>query len=257
MKARFVSMNLGGLNDWFLSREKKLIQGLRRLEPDVVCLQEATVSHRDRFYHQPRAIGAGVGLRYNVFCPYGNAVEILSPEQGGIAILARWPILETRSRPLPSGHGRSTDARVALAASLEAPGGRLEVVTTHLSWEPEEAESRLLQMGVVLNEFESLAGARAVLVGDLNATDEEPAIDLLKEKLKDAFKSLHPDDNGYTWSPENPFAAGWNMPPRRLDYLFCERDVEISSAEVILTEPPVSDHYGLLVELRWKITGKR
>ena len=176
-------------------------------------------------YNQAQAIGEAAGLNSVAFAPYGNPTEIMSPNQGGVAVISRWPIRATRNRRLPTAHDTPPDARVALLVTLQLPTGTLDVVNTHLSWQPVEGPLRLTQLGMVIDEFSSnewtSPAARALLVGDLNATDQEPAIHLANERLKDAFRAVCHDEPGYTWVCSNPMNANWrNMPDRRLDYIF-------------------------------------
>lgn len=260
MRVRCVTLNLQGLGEaWFPQRANVVVKGLRKYQPDVVCLQECTVRYGGELYQQAAAIGEGLGLRTVAFSPYGNPIEVMSADQGGVAVIARWPIIAVRHRRLPIGHDHPPDSRVALFVTLQSPGGKFEVVTTHLSWAPKEAPLRIVQLGMVLNEF-SLAGwtkpnSRAVLMGDFNATDDEPAIELACERLQDAYRACHPSAPGYTWLRKNPMNRGWkNMPDRRLDYIFCPKGVRIRRAEVILREPaPIfaSDHFALFAELEW------
>jgi endonuclease/exonuclease/phosphatase family metal-dependent hydrolase len=263
--ARLVTLNLQGLGGgWFDGRFAAVTAGLAACHPDVVCFQETTVRHADtleggkRLYHQALAIGEAIGLPHVAFAPYGNPVEVMSADQGGVAIVARWPFTDVRNRRLPSPSHHPPDSRVALLATVCTPFGPLEVVTTHLSWRPEHVEIRLVQMGIVMDELgraECCApGARAVLLGDLNATDDEPCIELCAERLRDAWVEARPDDPGYTWVSSNPHVRGYEAPDRRLDYAFVPRGVGIGAAELVLRHAePVqpSDHFGLLVELSW------
>ena len=45
------------------------------------------------------------------------------------------------------------------------------------------------------------------------------------------------------------------MPDRRLDYIFCPRDVKVDRAELVFNGSDgceyASDHYGLLADLEW------
>jgi endonuclease/exonuclease/phosphatase family metal-dependent hydrolase len=258
MVVRVVTLNLWGLNGWFEGRAAALEAGLRALAPDIVCFQEATIRSRDgEVYHPAAAIGEAVGLRVSAFSPYGNPAETMSPLQGGVAILSRWPIRVVENRRLPSGHA-ANDHRVALIATLAAPGGDLRVVTTHLSWRPEESEIRLVQAGVLLDYLSRCRwcgpAGRLILAGDLNATEDEPAIHLISERLKDAFRAAHPRDPGFTWVRQNPFARPIppSVPDRRIDYLFCPRGARVASCRVVLDQPsPVypSDHFGVFAEL--------
>lgn len=260
MNIRVVTINLAGLREWFESRAEALLDGLRALLPDVICCQEATIQLQPaEVYHQVVHIGEALGLPNNAFTPYGNPAETLSPRQGGIAILSRWPIRMVENRRLPTGHA-ANDHRVALLTILQAPEGDLRVVNTHLSWRPEEEEVRMTQVGLLLDYLRRCRwcnpGRRLIFAGDLNATSEEPAISLVSQSLKDAFEERNPDAPGYTWTRENPWS--WAIPPtsrdRRIDYIFCSTDAEVVSCRVVLDQPaPVypSDHFGVFAELRF------
>ncbi len=266
--ARLVTFNLQGLGGgWFDGRSRAVIDGLAACRPDVVCFQETTIRHADtqeggkRLYHQAKTIGDAIGLPHVAFAPYGNPVEVMSADQGGVAVAARWPFTGVRNRRLPSASHHPPDARVALIAVLATPFGELEVATTHLSWHPEHTEVRMVQMGLVLDELaraECCApGSRAVLLGDLNATDDEPCIELASQRLVDAWAAARPKEPGYTWVASNPHAHDFEAPDRRLDYAFVPRGVELAAVELVLEQgEPVqpSDHYGLLVELHWPDT---
>ena len=263
--ARFVTLNVQGLGGgWFEGRADAVADGLAACRPDVICFQETTVRHADtaeggkRLYHQAKVIGDRIGLPHVAFAPYGNPVEVMAADQGGIAIAARWPFSGVRNRRLPAPSHHPPDARVALLATVYAPFGELEVATTHLSWRPEQTDMRLVQMGIVLDELARAEcckpGARAALLGDLNATDDEPCIELADERLVDAWTALRPGEPGYTWVSSNPHVRGFDAPDRRLDYAFVPRGVDITACELVLERgEPVqpSDHYGLLVELNW------
>ena len=261
MRVRCITLNVQGLeNDWFKKRSKIVAAGLRKYRPDVVCLQESTIRYANGIYNQAQAIGEAAGLNSVAFSPYGNPIEIMSPNQGGIAVLSRWPIQATRNRRLPTAHDTPPDARVVLLVTLKTSRGTLDVVTTHLSWHPPEGPLRLTQLGMVIDEFSSNEwtdpSSRAILVGDFNATEDEPAIHLASERLKDAYRSLHTDEPGYTWVRRNPLVREFkNMPDRRLDYVFCPHAVRVRRAEVIFNRRDgigyASDHLGLLVDLEW------
>ncbi len=120
MRARCITLNLEGLeHDWFGTRFNIVVAGLRKYRPDVVCLQESTVRYGDGIYNQAQAIGEAAGFNSVAFAPYGNPTEIMSPNQGGVAVISRWPIRATRNRRLPTAHDSPPDARVALLVTLQ------------------------------------------------------------------------------------------------------------------------------------------
>lgn len=261
MRVRCITLNLEGLeHDWFGTRFDIVVAGLRKYRPDVVCFQESTVRYGDGIYNQAQAIAEAAGFNSVAFAPYGNPTEIMSPNQGGVAVISPWPIRATRNRRLPTAHDAPPDARVALLVTFQLPSGTLDVVNTHLSWQPVEGPLRLTQLGMVIDEFSSNEWtspvARALLVGDFNATEQEPAIHLANERLKDAYRAVCKDTPGYTWVRSNPMNVDWrNMPDRRLDYIFCPRDVKVARAKLVFNNSDgcgcASDHYGLLADLEW------
>ena len=261
-KIRVVTLNVKGLeNDWFGRRCGAVINGLKKLRPDVVCLQEATVRssytcNGSNHYDQARVVREGIGLKASAFAPYGNPIEVMSHDQGGVAILARWPIINVHNRRLPSGCSGASDARVALVATVDCPERPLSLVTTHLSWRPHETETRLMQTGLILEEFTrtlwTRPKARAVFLADLNATEDEPAVELCRKYLVDAFRACNPDDPGHTWSNKNTWTKPWSFIDRRIDYVFCPTDATVLKARVVLDKPdPIfaSDHFGVLADI--------
>ncbi len=254
MRVRCATINLRGIGErWFEERFQATLVGLKKHNLDLVCFQECTVHHEgEKIYDQAAEIGAGIGLPYSAFAPYGNPVEVMSRDQGGIGFASRWPIACIRNRRLCPGHDHIHDVRVAIVAKLLAEKP-LEIATTHLSWRPDEAEVRLMQMGMLLHELSS--DTPLLLLGDLNAVETEPAVEILKDReLKDAFRMLHPTEAGFTWNNENPLTAFYKLENRRIDYIFCGESANVHSCEVILDKPsPVyaSDHFGVMADIEW------
>lgn len=258
-RVRCVTLNLAGFKyDWFEAREQAVIAGLKRLEPDLVFFQEATVRSHSERYNQAARIGEAIGLNVSAFAPYGNPIEIMSHDRGGVALAARWPITYSENHRLPEGTMTATDNRVAVIARLETPWGPLHAVTTHLSWRPEEAEMRLVQGGILVDYLShaGLCGPDAALIfgGDLNAEEREPVVQLLSERFQDCFRAVHPQDPGHTWNNVNPFTQMVVLPDRRLDYLFCPQGATVHAARVVLDtgEPTyASDHFGVMAEIEF------
>lgn len=256
MQLRCVTINLKGLEfDWFNGRSKALIEGLRPLKPDLICFQEASIRQDKPMYHQARAISHALGLDHCVFSPYGNPAELMTDNQGGVALASHWQITDVIGRRLPTAH--HSDARTSIFARLKIKGESLGVITTHLSWRPEELEIRLMQMGVLLRDISKHPWGKAekhlVLLGDLNATSEEPVIQIAREKFKDAHTTINPRAPGYTWCSRNPFTQGVNLPDRRIDYILCDPEAMVKKCEVVLDQGPpfASDHFGVLADLEW------
>jgi len=258
MRVRLITINLKGMGlGWFEGRFSSLLQGLYPYEPDVICFQESTVREETPVYNQARVVGESLGLKYCAFIPYGNPAEMVTRDQGGIAMVSRWPISDMRSRRIPPGHLGAADERVALFSVLKTDEGELGVINTHLSWRPDESEVRLVQMGIILNEISKYPWGideKFVFLGDLNATSDEPAIQVACERLLDVFHTVNPQDPGYTWSVDNPFTQGYHLADRRIDYIFCPRKATIHQCKVILNQAaPIfpSDHFGVFAEVEF------
>ncbi len=254
---RCVTLNVAGVQfDWSGTRSGSVVRQLSALAPDVVCFQEAIVRGGNEPYNQASAVGEALGLRFGAFAPYGNPAEIASEEVSGLAVAARWPIAYAEARRLPPGGLDGPDPRVALLVRLLAGDEDVSVATVHLSRHPEQLNVRRRQLGVLLDYLWSLGlcqeNARLVLAGDLNATENEPAIAEASSLLVDAYRRLHPDQPGFTWDRSNPLTQRATEPSRRLDYAFCPCGAEVQEAGVVLdhAEPVYpSDHYGLLVQV--------
>ncbi len=115
-------------------------------------------------------------------------------------------------------------------------------------------------MGLILDdlvrEHHSDSNHGTLLIGDFNAVEDEPAIQLVSERMQDVYRIKHPGEHGYTWTKTNPLVGDQSAPDRRLDYIFCPRGVQIHKADVILNEPGtpyLSDHFGVFAELSWKV----
>lgn len=258
MDLRILTLNLKGLeSDWHGQRRLLALDTLRRLDLDVIALQEVAI-HTTPFYHQALDLCQALDMQSLAYAPYGNPGEVTSHEQGGVALLARWPLSLVENRRLPPGL-RHPDNRVALLATVMQPPRPLHLAVTHLSWPPEEAPQRRRQLETILQracDYDWLSPpSRFVLAGDLNAPPDDEGLTPLKGRLMDAWSHMHPHDPGHTWSHCNPLTGGYPLPSRRLDYLFVDPATRIDAIRLLFndaTEGFVSDHFGLMAQLSWE-----
>jgi endonuclease/exonuclease/phosphatase family metal-dependent hydrolase len=130
------------------------------------------------------------------------------------------------------------------------------VVNTHLSWRPDEADVRLTQLITILDRAQDEGWLhveeRFVLMGDLNATEDEPIIDLLERHMIDSYR-VHHTDPGCTWENTNPYSGGYPSPSRRLDYIFVNKGASVAnSGRALHTHQWVaSDHYAVWADVLW------
>lgn len=187
----------------------------------------------------------------------------------GNAILSRWPITEHAAEALPVG--ATDEARVAVHARIDAPGGALPMFTTHLTYGPGRAALRTAQVRALARfAAEHAAGCAypPVVTGDLNAepgSDElrllgglltDPAVPGLV--LLDSWRYAAPADPGFTWDLRNGYQANSVIPDSRIDYVLVglPRDGRgrVESARLAGTAPVAgvwpSDHFAVVADLR-------
>jgi endonuclease/exonuclease/phosphatase family metal-dependent hydrolase len=248
------------------ARQPAIVDTLRALDADIVCLQEVWETRDGE--SQPRALAEALGFHYVAAAGLGLD---LAPESLGNAVLSRWPITAARAGALPAPSGLD-ELRVILRADVDGPRGPLQVFCTHLNWRMDQSHVRQLQVAAACEFIGSTRADRTfppIFCGDFNAEPESAEIRQLTghaavpvEKLVflDAWRVGGDGGPGWTWSRLNPFTASDPEPDRRIDYVFVGYPEagargEIVSARVEGVVPvegvQPSDHYALLAEVRY------
>ena len=187
----------------------------------------------------------------------------------GNAILSRWPITTQEAGALPVSV--SDEARVAVHARIDAPGGTLPLFTTHLTYGPGRSALRAAQVRALARFAEEHSGGCAyppVVTGDLNAepgSDElrllggllaDPAVPGLV--LLDAWRYADPGDPGFTWDLRNGYQGDSRIPDSRIDYILVglprQGRGRVESVRLAGTGPVdgvwPSDHFAVVADLR-------
>jgi endonuclease/exonuclease/phosphatase family metal-dependent hydrolase len=111
-----------------------------------------------------------------------------------------------------------------------------------------------------------------LVAGDLDADPDATSIRFwtgrhalgdLSLCYRDAWDSAHPGEPGHTFVPGNPYAADWDWPFRRIDYIFVRcgehggPTLAVAGCARTFDRPAtcVSDHYGVVADLRLPVTG--
>jgi endonuclease/exonuclease/phosphatase family metal-dependent hydrolase len=206
------------------ARRRRLIAGaLGRARPDVVGLQEVTDA-------PPMADHIAADL--------GGQVAAA----GGLALLARHPILRSTYLPLPSPP-EAEMRQGALLAEVGTPSGPIEVVSLHVT--PRSEPARLAALQELLRR---LGGRRPLVVGDFNAPPEGATLRLMADAgWRDAWAGAHPADPGPTMPGHAPVV--------RIDYVLLPAGVDVLAATRLGEEPDAdgfypSDHLGLAATVR-------
>jgi endonuclease/exonuclease/phosphatase family metal-dependent hydrolase len=235
---------------------------LAALRPDVVALQEASVSRR--LGNVPARLAGRLGL-HHVYAPatshvFGDGplsrlvVGALGFHEGP-AILSRFPIAGWDVHPLPRCE-HQLDPRVLLRARLDTPRGRLDVFSAHTSRDPCQVRRVAQIVGQQRN------GLPSILMGDFNSVETSVAIRAMTEEAGfiDSYRRANPDARGATvWQRVDALLA---TASRRVDYIFVVPGLDVAArvrdSRVVLDHPQrltdgtvlwPSDHYGVLTEL--------
>ncbi len=257
---RVVTFNvLGpGNRDW--ERRLPLIaRTLRRLDPDVVALQEVPV-------RSPEVLRELVGPEAAVR-PF-----MRSAADGTGAVLAtRWPhrlVSELDQRLGPS----TLPWASTLLVEVDTPVGRTLVVHHKPSWQfgaEHEREQQALAAAKLV-EHHATGADHAVVLGDLDATPDAASVQFLRGRrslegvsvcYQDAWETVHLTDPGHTFTHENPLVrAGevFTAVSRRIDYVLVRCRAHGPTLEVLRCERVLdravegvwaSDHYGVMADL--------
>ena len=206
---------------------------------DVVLLQEVDRGTR-------RSGGADhlaeLRRRTGYHGAFGRTLDYQGGEYG-IAVLSRWPILSDTLVHLPvtpaqERAGGSYEPRGAHVVVVDAPGGPLGVVNTHLDASRTDAYRRqevetVRRLAAALRELHG----RVIVGGDFNA---EPGSLPIRRMLDDGWLDAAAEcGNGDT----RTFPA--DAPIKRIDYVFLAPGLTCAGARVVVTT--TSDHRPVLV----------
>jgi len=217
-------------------RQGVLLEALKELSPDILCLQEVTDEALLERLSYPTK---------------------LHFEGSELAVLSRFPVREQRLITFRAVSPLEPYRRQAQMARLDTGETPLWIVTTHLAWQKEDDSTRIAQVEELLKETSSL-GASVLVSGDLNAEPDHPPIRRLREAgFLDLFSASHPKDPGITWDNRNPFIQSHSVrfPDRRIDYLFLRQEAlsifpcigcKIVCGAATSEGLYPSDHYGVL-----------
>ncbi|WP_246855321.1 endonuclease/exonuclease/phosphatase family protein [Cellulomonas sp. Y8] len=246
-------------------REPAVLGVLADARPDVLALVE---TWRDADGTQADLVADHLGLPAAVFVPTGLPPVPDAPEpdlagvEMGIALVARWPPLATRTVPLPATQRPGPPAHV-LHATLDHPAGPLHVLVATLEWEPRYAEDRMAQAWALadLAADAELDGDLPVLVlGDLNARPDGPQLAALTRQLADLWPLGGGDPAAATLSsvvPEAPLEVV-ELIDQRIDHVLARPGrpggtLRADGARLAGTEPVggryPSDHFAVVVDV--------
>lgn len=239
-------------SDW-PRRQALIVDELRRLQPDVILLQE--VLQDAGLPNQAGSLATQLGYQWHF-------VSADSPDRVrryGNAIL-------TRQAPLARG-GRLLqpldDYRVAGWVRFELKGRPINAYVAHLNFTDSSGAARAKQVSDLLSLVEATrSDAPVVIGGDFNTTADSDELTGLSAEYHDTYAVANGIANSdgpadVTLNPQlHPHA-------QRIDHVFAQTGAfRVVQARRILDEPApgplwASDHFGVWVRLRFEPTDGR
>ena len=256
-----VTQNVWGVRGAWPHRRALLEQGIGDLEPDIVSFQEVI---RTGEYAMVEDL---LGPQYQVV--YQREPE---PDGQSAAIATRWPVLDIHEIDQHLS-ARINSASTTLVVEIAAPEPIGDViVVNHLpcwqlpfEWEREQQAKRAAEF------VEKMLDGRerhVIVAGDLTDPPESASvrfwtgrqsIDGYSVCYRDAWESVHGDQAGDTYIPDNPILADPDWPFRRLDYILVRCGLHggptlaIERCERLFDKAVngvwASDHFGVMADL--------
>jgi endonuclease/exonuclease/phosphatase family metal-dependent hydrolase len=260
---RVLTLNLWGRRGDWEARRAVISDGLKELRPDLVAFQEAIV---DGGYDQAADL-----LRAGFH--YAHQTDREPGEDGvergqGTSIASRWPIGHVREVDLHVTPRTAGFACTTLVAEIDTPLGRIVFANHVPSWQLQFERERELQAVAAARALEEIEAEHVILAGDFTSDPQSANVSFISGRrslegmgvcYRDAWESVHGDEPGETFTPENPLLSDWDWPFRRLDYVFVRcgehggPTLRVTACERVFDEPVdgvwASDHFGVVADL--------
>ena len=226
-------------NIWYKEDINNIAKELRRINADVVCIQELSFSGDDR---------TSVKVLNEIY-PHiyvETADTFLDGRSQCNAILSKYPFIGKNKsyvqEPGMDKNDYSKEGRIYLEVSIKYNNKVYNIGTTHLSYTHkfEETELKDKEVNKLIDIIKNKDNY--VFTGDLNTIKTSKYI----SKISDYYINHDTTD---TWTTKpfsyNGFEA--NELDYKLDYVFTSSDINVKNIKVIDTE--YSDHLPILCEI--------
>lgn len=257
---RVLTLNCWSEGQDFEKRWPLLASELVKIKPDVACLQE--VFHRNKASVLQKAVG--------------HSTLVLGEKKSGLALLANYPKIASRSVKFKTKSPNENYSRYALWVRLSVGKTQWDFFVTHLSWRLPETHIRQRQLIELWNWIEEVNGGKrpCVLAGDMNSVASSDEMRFLAGKqwlylsedgiarvlkahqpFRDTFAEVNKTSK-HTWSYKNPYTLRADLPERRIDYIWLRpsgKQTVVSSA-LCFNQPMkktfASDHFGVVTKVK-------
>ncbi len=241
-----VTLNLWHDQHHWPKRLEGIVAELRRVRPDVICLQE--VLQHPTLRNQAETLGDSLGCHVQF-------ASVDGPERDkryGNAILTPHRVRVRGARNLEP----IDDYRAMAHVRFDWRGRSIDAYSTHLHHTAEGGAIRATQIRHLLAYVDSTRGkGQVVIAGDFNGELGSPELDLMTARHLDAFHAVHPDASRAEAATYNPVFGG---DIGAIDHIFVEREAArrlkpVASEILFRSAAPdsvwASDHFGVLAKL--------
>ncbi|PRP81074.1 hypothetical protein PROFUN_11188 [Planoprotostelium fungivorum] len=261
---RIMSYNIWNLNPIWTARRRMLIDQLKAESPDIVGMQEVRYQFDGRSsIHQITEITRELPEYQYVYHPSMTYLQQGGHEDEGLAILSKWPIIDSEVLRLTRNFSDYADEhqRATLRALIKTPKGPLQVFVVHSSLSLSARVRNSIEMWNFMQSGRK--GAPQILLGDMNEEPNDIPVDFLMGRrslngitgdFKDAWVEKHgreKDKEGWT------YITLQQEPKKRIDFILYRGDqLTLKKTFVQLnpppTEPQPSDHRALNAHFEYK-----
>jgi endonuclease/exonuclease/phosphatase family metal-dependent hydrolase len=203
-----------------------VVAAIKSIDADVVALQEVAGSS------QAKALASALNMNYAYT---GHQTGSSRASWWGVAILSKFPILESRGTPISYGVGNS---KSIVIATLDLAGKPCTLVSVH-------KDKDLFDGSSVRNILSAIEGARGpvLIAGDFNIQPGDRRLDLLSPRFVDTATAVS--------TPSARAAVTRGTGFGRIDYVFSEAASFSVLDAGLMSEPHdrASDHIGYWTRL--------
>lgn len=245
-------------------RYKLIAEKLKMMSCDIIGLQEAFCWQLGN--HHIKLLLEGVNYPFYKTGP--DRSGFFRFVNAGLMTLSKHPIIESAS--LPFQHSKGTDflasKGILFTRILTPHWGEVDVYNTHTNAGLKHREVRLKQIHQAIEfiQTHSKDFLRPILfLGDFNATEMDPEIELLKKSLNFMDTHQHKVHDGFTADPHrnHNFNHPEEKEPRRIDFIFYRKpnhfnqphtviQSQLAFEEHLFESKALSDHFGVFLSIQ-------
>jgi len=232
-------------HDW-PKRLNVIVAEMRRIRPDVLCLQE--VLQNPSLRNQAETLGDSLGCHVQFATVDGPE----RPKRYGNAILTPHSVLVGESRNLAP----ADDYRAVAHVRFNWRGLAVDAYSTHLHHMAEGGSIRATQIRHLLAYVDSTRGdGPVVIAGDFNCELGSVEMNLVTARYDDVFHAVHPEASR---AEATTYNSRFGVDPGVIDHIFVERHstkplIPLACGVIFTSVGPdsvwASDHFGVVARL--------